>query len=240
MATRTARTSTLHGRQLSIAFPDRWGGKRKGAGRERLAKRKRVGHRTRPKLASRFPVHVTMRVKHDVRRLRNFKMCAVLRKAFVAGCRRDGFRICQFSVQNSHIHLICEATSARALSRGMQWWAAAVARGINAHLDRRGSVFADRFHQEIMKTPRQVRNGICYVLQNARRHNIKLPADYQGIDPFSSAWYFDGWKHDAWRDDLAPPAAERPVASARTWLLTTGWRRRGLVRIDEVPAAARR
>ncbi len=94
MATRTARNS----RQLSITFPNRWGGKRPGAGRKRLAKRKRVRHRTRPKLASRFPVHVTMRVKHDVRRLRNFKMCAVLRRAFVAGCRREGFRICQFSV----------------------------------------------------------------------------------------------------------------------------------------------
>ncbi len=231
MTTRTASNN----RQLSIPFPNRWGGKRKGAGRKRRASRKRVSHRTRPRLASRFPVHVTMRVKDDVRRLRNFKMCAVLRRAFVAGCKRQGFRICQFSVQNSHIHLVCEATSAQALSRGMQWFNAAVARGINGHLKRRGGVFADRYHEEIMKTPRQTRNTLCYVIQNARRHRVKLPTDYKGIDPFSSAWYFDGWKDVAWRDDLAPPGAERPVATARTWLLEKGWRRHGLITIEEVP-----
>jgi hypothetical protein len=56
------------------------------------------------------------------------------------------------------------------------------------------------------------------------------------MDPFSSAWWFDGWKDNEWREGLLPPEA-RTVADAETWLLRVGWRRHGLLAIDEVPAA---
>ena len=40
----------------------------------------------------------------------------------------------------------------------------------------------------------------------------------------------------------APPAAATPshpaVAPPRTWLLRTGWRRHGLIRVDETPRPA--
>ena len=61
------------------------------------------------------------------------------------------------------------------------------------------------------------------------------------MDPFSSAWWFDGWKDASWKLGLDPPEA-RTVAAAESWLLSVGWQRGkgGLVAIDEVPAAARR
>ena len=234
--------------QLTIHYPAGWGGRRAGAGRKRQGSRKRVPHRARPKLASRFPVHVTVRMLGGLPRLRGFDSAKVLRRAFVHGCKHDGFRICQFSVQGNHIHLICEAKNNRALARGIQMWKTRVTKGFNRHWRlsrgwlRKGTVFDDRYHSEIMKSPRQVRAGICYVMQNARRHGITLPAWAHGIDPFSSACYFDGWRDQRWRKGLPPPvpdpdAGKPPVALAHTWLLTQGWRRHSLIGPTEVPAA---
>ena len=241
--------------QLELQYPNTWGGRRKGAGRPRSTRptRKRsVPHITRPTLASRFPVHVTLTVLACLPRLRGFAVAKTLRKAFVSACgargsaaEGRGFRICQFSIQGNHIHLICEAKTQTALSRGVQGFKIRVTRALNSHWGARtGTVWADRFHQEIMKSPRQVRNGICYVMQNARRHGERLPAWAAGVDPFSSAWYFHGWRDNKWRSGVSPPRPDpdlpgNPVADARTWLLTVGWRRHGLIATKEVPAAAR-
>ncbi len=96
-------------------------------------------------------------------------------------------------------------------------------------------------HLEVLTTPTQVRNALCYVLQNARRHGVRLDPCFHGADPFSSAWWFDGWTDASWKRGLAPPE-ERTVAAAESWLLSVGWRRAraGTIAIDEIPAAARR
>ena len=61
-------------------------------------------------------------------------------------------------------------------------------------------------------------------------------------DPASSARWFDGWKRETFgtgRDRAPrPPADPPPVARARTWLLSFGWRRHGLIDFEEAPAAA--
>jgi len=198
-----------------------------------------VPHVSRPKLASRYPVHVTKRVVPGLPKLRSFKLARVLRDCFVRGCQRPGFRICQFSIQGNHVHLICEARDASSLARGIQGWSVRVARRINARIGRGGRVFEERYHVQILKTPRQVRNGLCYVIQNARRHGTQVDPAFGGVDPFTSAWYFDGWSECRWRRGLAPPDDEAPVAPAHTWLLTRGWRRWGLIGVTEAPAAAR-
>src|SRR5262245_2087959 len=226
-------------RQQEMVFRTH-GGAREGAGRKRvLPGRPRVSHATREVTQARFPVHVVKRVRGDVPRLRNFERYAVLRKAFVNGCRKEAFRICQFSVQGNHIHLICEADDNRALARGIQGWSVRVARGLNGKLGREGQVFEDRYHLEVIRSPRQVRNTLCYVVQNARRHGAWINPRYGGADPFSSAWWFEGWKDDGWREGLSRPEM-RTVAEAKTYLLTTAWKRHGLIAIDEVPAAGRR
>ena len=194
---------------------------------------------TRPVTKARFPVHVTKRVCRDVARLRNFELVPVLRRAFVHGCRRNGFRICQFSIQGNHIHLICEADDNVALARGIQGWSVRVARGLNGKLERKGSVFDDRYHVEVIKSPRQTRHTLCYVLQNARRHGEWIDRRFGGMDPFSSAWWFDGWKDPGWRNGVPPPEM-RTVAEPETFLLRTAWKRHGLIAIDELPAAARK
>ncbi len=215
------------------------GGKRDGAGRRPAVPGKpRLRHAARPQADARFPVHITVRMRRDVPRLRRFELCKVLRRAFVYGCKKGEFRICQFSIQGNHVHLVCEAGTAQARARGIQGWTVRVARGVNRVADRRGTVFDDRYHLEVLTTPTHVRNALCYVLQNARRHGVRLDPRFHGADPFSSAWWFDGWKDASWKDGLAPPE-ERTVAEAESWLLRVGWRRAraGMLAIDEVPAA---
>ena len=223
-------------RQLELELRTH-GGARPGAGRKRTRPgRARVSHRSRELTKARFPVLVTVRMRRGIARLRNFELCAVLRRAFVYGCKKGEFRICHFSIQGNHIHLMCEAVDNQALARGMQGWSVRVARGLNGKLGRVGSVFEDRYHVRIIKTPKQCRAALCYVLQNARRHGERLDPQWNGMDPFSSGWWFDGWKDSGWRDGLLPPES-KTVAEAQTWLLRVGWRQHGLLAIDEVPAA---
>lgn len=226
-------------RQQPLPFRSH-GGARRGAGRKPAQPgRSRVAHVARPVTKARYPVHVTTRVRSDVTRLRRFELCKVLQRAFVYGCRKGEFRICQFSIQGNHLHLICEASDAETLARGIQGWSVRIARGLNGYLEREGTVFDDRYHVEVITTPTQTRNALCYVLLNARRHGERLDPTFHGIDPFSSAWWFDGWKDEAWKIGLGPPET-RTVAEAQSWLLRTGWRRAGLVELTEIPAARRR
>ena len=112
------------------------------------------------------------------------------------------FRIVHISVQRTHIHLIVEAENRVALATGMQAFGISAARNINREISERtgkkrsGKVFADRYHARILKTPRQVRNTIAYVLNNWRHHGedkLEIAKDWV-LDPFSSGVAFTGWK----------------------------------------------
>ena len=225
-------------RQLPLPLK-RHGGKRPGSGRKPGPGPRRSSHKTRPLVTARWPVHVTVRMERDVPGLRNFRRAQVLRRAFVKACVKPGFKICQFSIQGNHIHLVCEAIDRQALASGIQGWAVRVARGINRAVGRKGKLFFDRYYVTVIKTPSQMRNTLCYVLQNARRHRERIDRRFGGVDPFSSGWWFDGWRDNAWRAGQSPPEM-RTVAEAETWLLRVGWKkaRFGLIAIDEVPPAA--
>jgi len=189
-----------------------------------------VSHRAREKLAAQFPVHVTVRLAKGLPKLRNKRTSRVLKGAFLAGCDRFGFRLAQYSVQTNHLHLICEAKDRAALAKGMQGLSIRVAKALNRLWGRRGRVFADRYHGHILRTPREVRNALCYVLNNARRHAVRLGKAL--LDPFGTGFWFGGWKETRGRLP-AGVEEEPPLARARTWLLTVGWRRRGLIGMRE-------
>jgi hypothetical protein len=76
------------------------------------------------------------------------------------------------------------------------------------------------------------------VLLNRKHHASEKKYARQWIDPCSSAAWFDGWTQpvrgdEPWKRELL--AMERPTAKATVWLLTTGWKRHGLLRFDERP-----
>ena len=219
--------------------PRTWGGARDGAGRKK-SDRAGVPHRPRARVKKKTALHVTVRLVREVGSLRRFKLTPAMRTAFLRTRKKDEFRLCQFSIQRDHLHLACEADSNQGLSRGMQGLEISFARRINRVLGRKGKVFADRFHAVVVTSPRQMRNALCYIMNNARRHGEPLDPVYGGIDPFSSAWHFDGWSHDRWRQGLSPPKDQPCVEPATSWLLNEGWRKHGAIGVTEVPAKARK
>src|SRR5262249_17535054 len=224
--------------QLQLQFRPGWGGRRPGAGRRPHDGVAGVSHRERAALAPRFPVHVTVKLRRGLPPLRRRAEHAALRAAFAAGCRGTaaapgGFRLIHYAILNDHLHLIAEARDRDALARGLQGLLIRIARALNRLWSRRGKVFADRYHDRILKTPRETRNAIRYVLQNAHKHPAcgRVPG---AIDTFTSAPWFDGFRETIHIRGLE--AVIRPVTDARTWMLTIGWRRHGLLSVHELPA----
>jgi len=208
-------------RQVPLSFPE-WGGARVGAGRKRTAERAQVPHRPRAEFASRFPVHVTMHCGAGLESLRRRRSYNVVRDAIVAACDRFRARLVHFAVLSNHVHLICEAESAEALSRAMKGLAVRIAKRLNASWARTGRVFDDRYHVHVLRMPLEVKNALAYVLQNARRHG----APFLGPDPCSSGVWFEGWRKVLWEDPLRTPC---PLPRPRTWLLSVGWQRHGWI-----------
>jgi putative transposase len=181
----------LHRRRpLQLTLPKHagWGGRRKGAGRKPKGPRALMTHTARPALAPRFPVHVTLRVLPHVWNLRSRRSFRVLGRALSQGGDRFGMRICEFSIQGNHLHMVAEAADARALSRGMQGLSIRIAKGLNGMMKRGGKVLADRFHQRILRTPTEVRRVVRYVRNNRGIHRARWgrPTGPKH-DPFSSA-----------------------------------------------------
>jgi REP element-mobilizing transposase RayT len=177
-------------------------------------------------------------MRTGVRGLRAQAVFLRVREA-IARSSKGAFRVVQFSVQDNHLHLLVEAKDKRELTRGMRGLAVRAAQRINGALRRRGQVFSERYHARELTRPRAVRNALVYILHNHRKHGVSLA----WLDACSSARDFDGWRRDVLLDvarattRAGPTLDERPaVAPARTWLASTGWRRAGLLGLDESPA----
>ena len=113
-----------------------------------------------------------------------------------------------------------------------------VARRLNSALIRSGKLFPDRYHARYLKTPREVRNALRYVLMNRKHHDAEKRFSKYWIDPSSSAAWFHGWAQpvradEPWKRELL--RLDAPTAKATVWLLTDGWKKHGLLRFDERP-----
>lgn len=235
-------------RQLSFAFR-RWGGVRAGAGRRPKGPSSGVSHLRRPAHSRHHPVHVTLKIVRGVPSLRGRALFKGVRAALALARERFGFRLVHFSVQHDHVHLLAEAADRRALSRGVQGLAIRVARTVNRRIDRKGRVFADRYHARALRTPRACALALRYVLLNARKHALQgagvSAAPHAGfVDACSSAPWFARFERPR---ELAFGAAQcraeflratglvAPVVEPRVWLLRAGLTRTRPFDVDEVP-----
>jgi len=225
------------------------GGKRRGAGRPPKGARAGSPHKARPILQARHPVHVTLRAIAAVGSLRRRVTYRAIREATLTTARRERFRIVQLSIQRNHVHLIVEADNKEALAAGMQGFQISAAKHLNAAISkgkpgprRRGTVFPDRYHAEIITSPSQARHALSYVMNNFRKHHEDRisPMNEWKIDWFSSAATFPGWAEYGdqaflWRG----PETYDPliVYQPRTWLLKEGWKRTGEISCHAVPSA---
>jgi putative transposase len=153
-----------------------------------------------------------MRLQPGVGYLRSYQRAKVVEDALRAARERFGVRIVHYSIQGNHLHLIVEAESPEALSRAMQGLATRMARRLNGLSGRRGPVFADRYHSRPLKTAREAKRAVRYVLTNYRHHALEhLPVGW--TDPLASA-----------RFTQVPPSEDAPVVPPSVWLLRVGWR----------------
>jgi REP element-mobilizing transposase RayT len=191
-----------------------------------------------------------MRVVPEIGSLRRRKMYKAVRDATITAALRDQFRIVHVSLQRDHVHLLAEADDRAALGRGMQSLQISAARNINTalgdgeHGRRRGRVFADRYHVEVIASPRQAHHAIRYVLSNWRKHREDrqgLPSTWL-VDPFSTGILFPDWlemQDQPWmwpiRETYDPLVVRRPQG----WLLREGWKVAGTISARTVPGKAR-
>jgi putative transposase len=216
------------------------GGRRPGAGRKPRIPGRPIVHPRRPELTRHQPVHVSLRVGREVGRLRRRAGYAAVRGALMVCVGRPDFRIVEASIQGNHLHLVIEADDKDALARGVRAFMISVARRLNRAVGRTGPVF-ERYHLTVVRTPRQARHALAYVVNNWRRHGEHLAGFRRRtmrVDPYSSGPRFAGWRDrlDPVSLGLPPGYDPLPVQAARSWLLTTGWRRHHpLIDPREVP-----
>jgi REP element-mobilizing transposase RayT len=224
----------------------RRGGKRKGAGRKPKAARAGSPHQKRPTVKPNHALHVVMRVVSTVGSMRRPALYRALRDATITAALRERFRIVHVSIQRTHVHMLVEAKDKLALARGMQGFQISAARNINTALGdrcrrRRGPVFADRYHLEVITSPTRARHALSYILNNWRKHR----EDQQGlastwlVDPYSSGISFPDWeelegKALMWpmRETYDPLFVRRPAS----WILRDGWKLCGPISARDVPS----
>jgi putative transposase len=193
--------------QMELAVTRRRGGARPGAGRKARGPRPLVSHKPRARFEKPTPVHVTLRVREHVWNLRSGRSYRRIRLAFEKARGRFGVRLIHFSIQGNHLHLIVEADSTKALSRGLQGLCIRIAKALNAMMELAGRVFSDHYWSRLLRTPTELVNAIRYVLGNSQHHYGE-----KGVDRFSSA-------------ALPEEPRDNVLATPVGWLLRVGWKR---------------
>jgi REP-associated tyrosine transposase len=220
--------------QKELQFPEqpKWGGRRKNAGRRK--RKGSVAHAPRESVSKHDPRLVTLKLVEGLPRLRTSRAGDAITNC-IRAAQRSNFRIVHYSIQSDHLHLIVESDDRAALSGGMKGFTCRVARGLNKLWRRRGRVFVRRFHDRVLRSLRQVRNALRYVLNNHLKHMEHASSGGTSSDPdwFSSGRFFDGWKGRA-PDRVA--SAEGAVVAPAGWKIRKGWKRYyAAIALDEVP-----
>jgi REP element-mobilizing transposase RayT len=166
------------------------------------------------------PAHIILRAAKGLPSLREEVVARAIGQVMrTMRTVRDDFRIVEFSIQATHVHLIVEAENDRSLSSAIRSLEARVSKALNHHVlrRRRGKVWGDRYFRVDLTSPRQARHALAYVLQNAQHHGV-IPAGVK--DPLSSARWSSRY---VTRAELPPETS--PTSPARTYLLNVLWER---------------
>ena len=198
------------------------GGPRRGAGRPRLREHD-APHVARPKLNERTPFSVTLRFVEDVPSLRDPHFMMKFTRA-IEKSRAKGLCVNHFSVESNHIHLTGEAAGNDAVTRGMLSLQGCITWALRKVFNYFGNVFDGRFHLRALRSPREVRNALLYVIFNHAKHcGVGFFAD-----AYSSAHAFTELRDFVRRPGRPPPwqaEIESALSPARSWLQTVGWKR---------------
>lgn len=138
-----------------------WGGRRSKSGRKRIHSIG-VSHRSREVVNTKQTLHINFKYRLNIR---NKEILRILKRA-VLNASLKGLRILHYSVQSNHMHFIIEADNNRILEIGMRSLTVTLAKGIH-----KGKVQLERYHLHVLKTIRETKNAIHYVLFNEQKHS---------------------------------------------------------------------
>jgi len=215
--------------QAELNFSSKRGGKRKGAGRKKKLEGQ-PNHVKRPEISGKAPLHITLKLQSGIQSPRSLEGMDNFQNAF-AKAAKLGLKVIHFSLQSNHAHIIAEVMNNEALERGMKSLTVAIAHAINTARKTAGAVFLGRYHLHPLKTPKEVKNALKYVLFNFSKHLGIKPT----LDPFSSVFGFKDLEKLMGKDtfeklkQIRPPKWLRESLSRlfppTTWLLRSGWQR---------------
>ncbi len=159
---------------------------------------------------------------------------------FAAGCARPGFRLVHYSLQGNQRISSSRRTNQIALGRGMMAIGARLARAVNRVADRSRAGVGRSLSRSAPADAGGGAHGPPLRAPECAAARGKGASRATGVrlDPASSARWFDGWMRGTYaarRSSHGHCNEDPPVARARTWLLTVGWRRYGLLDPADVP-----
>lgn len=141
---------------------------RKGAGRPSKHD-KGIRHIEREQLKKTSNLHITVKLEKSKAGLKNKQTLALLHKA-IKKARLSGLRILHYTLEFDHIHMLIEADNNHQLSRGMQSFGITFSKGINKLKKLQGNVYKNRYHLRLIKTYKEIKNVMNYILSNGVKH----------------------------------------------------------------------
>lgn len=106
-------------------------------------------------------MHVNFRYKTTIK---NKDSLRLLKRAIV-NARKMGLRVLHSSLQSNLVHVIVESDNNAILSKGMRSLTITMAKGL-----RKGRIQVQRYHLHVLRSIRETRNAIHYVLFNKQKH----------------------------------------------------------------------
>jgi len=210
-----------------------WGGKREGAGRPKTSPM--VSHLKRPRVGSRRPLKVTLKIRKTLPSLRNENIFEVFEKACLRA-RRFGLRVIHFAITDFRIVMICEFKNQDQLEKSFKSLNTSLAIALKKEFliqngsKHEGPVFLGRFEMDVLTEPEQCRIAI---------RDLYLAASWQAKesphpDSFSSAPVFKDWRallkeeynKSFEANDFTESAVERAkriTALPQYWLTNASW-----------------
>lgn len=141
---------------------------------------KGIRHTPREVISKPSPLHLTVKLKRAD--IQNKVVLRILKHAIYRS-RLQGVRVVHFSLEHDHVHLYVECGNNFVLGKAMKAFGVTFVRGINKFKRSKGQLYKYRYHLRILKSAREVKNVINYILKNGIKHGRTLKV----INPYNSA-----------------------------------------------------
>lgn len=97
-----------------------------------------------------------MRMQDSIPSLQGPELLPIVKECVERGSEGQGYRLVLCAIHPRQLHLLLEAVDTRGCIRAVQGLAIRLARHVNRALNRRGKLFADRYLDELLRSPQEV------------------------------------------------------------------------------------